>query len=241
MNFETDSEAEREDRRLMEARSTQRGRTFTLQNAFDHEPGCKAPDYSACTCYEIVKQQLADSAAREAELAGNRCVPSITSGGTEPYSEELPDGPCIFPSNPNDLVEIASLKAERDQLAAEVERLKTQFEEHTKAVGAFLDEMYGIMVDPLADEVRTVTSTTGALRQAALWQRQHLADQENQLADHAERWQKVREGITDLLNSSGGFVYYEGVAAALCVLDSLSVPQPQGDAEHIDESSGPVL
>lgn len=26
---------------------------FSLSNAFDHDPGCKAPDYGACTCVEV--------------------------------------------------------------------------------------------------------------------------------------------------------------------------------------------
>lgn len=53
-------------------------------------------------------------------------VPSTTTGSTQPYSEELPDGPMIFPGNPNDLAEIVALKAERDQLATRQREIREE-------------------------------------------------------------------------------------------------------------------
>ena len=59
----------------------------------------------------------------------------------------------------------------REQLEVYSERLKEEFnrfEMHTKAVAEFLNELWAIMVDPLADGVRTVAETMEGLRNAAI-------------------------------------------------------------------------
>jgi hypothetical protein len=62
--------------------------------------------------------------------------------------------------------------AAAEQREAEKDRL---FEAHTTAVGVFLSEMYGVMVDPLADGEVSVAEMQAALRKAALESRERAA------------------------------------------------------------------
>jgi plasmid stability protein len=50
--------------------------------------------------------------------------------------------------------------------------MEERFGNHTKAVGDFLNELWAIMVDPLADGTRTVAETMEGLKKAALRERQ---------------------------------------------------------------------
>ncbi len=71
------------------------------------------------------------------DLAGNKLVDSIATGCTQPYDEEPTDGPCIFPSNPNDLAEITKLREElehsnvgKEALIQACERIKAERDQH---------------------------------------------------------------------------------------------------------------
>ena len=59
-----------------------------------------------------------------------------------------------------------------DEEATTERDLEAELKEHRKAVGAFLSELYQIMVDPLDEGTRTVNETMEALRAAALRDRE---------------------------------------------------------------------
>lgn len=62
----------------------------------------------------------------------------------------------------------------RNRLELDLEAANKRFEEHTKAVSAFLSEMYAILVDPLDDEQRNVADTCVLLLQAARDHREQI-------------------------------------------------------------------
>ena len=65
------------------------------------------------------------------------------------------------------LAHIAAVEAERDEA-------RESFEQHTKAVGDFLGELYAISVDPLAEGTIPVAEMKVALTDAALLAREHI-------------------------------------------------------------------
>jgi hypothetical protein len=54
-----------------------------------------------------------------------------------------------------------------------------RFDNHTESVAAFLNELWAIMVDPLAEGTRTVAETMDGLRKAALREREAEYQRQN--------------------------------------------------------------
>jgi hypothetical protein len=66
----------------------------------------------------------------------------------------------------------------KEQLEVYAERLKQEFDRfdaHTKAVADFLNDLWSIMIDPLADGTRSVADTMAGLREAALQYRESVS------------------------------------------------------------------
>ena len=74
------------------------------------------------------------------------------------------------------------------------------FQEHTDAVAQFLNELYAIMVDPLADGVRTVADTMEALRAAALKSREQAAMSDKPVEKTPQEIAREVECIEDFLS-----------------------------------------
>lgn len=81
----------------------------------------------------------------------------------------------------------------RDVLKAAIEAEKQQFKAHTESIAAFLQEMYAIMVDPLADGVNKVQDTVSELKAAALRDREVLQELDKLRADVAKLVEALRE------------------------------------------------
>jgi len=73
----------------------------------------------------------------------------------------------------HDRIELDELRGAAEQWDLDRTNLKAIFDAHTKAVGEFLSELYGIMVDPLADGSTKVAEMMTTLRDAALRQREN--------------------------------------------------------------------
>lgn len=87
----------------------------------------------------------------------------------------------------------AEVAAARNTLAAkerEIERLKAQFAEHTKAVGKFLSDMYATLIDPLEQETMKVDDMCQVLLHAASDNRQALQDQIDRAGNLPANWKE---------------------------------------------------
>ena len=130
----------------------------------------------------VYERRLAESDAivpdlyRLAFMPGCFCCPKCNfqlskvcwnpeSGEIGTREEERQSEPC-----PNDGTMLVHMTY-REQVEIYADRLKEEFDRfdaHTKAVADFLNELWAIMVDPLADGVRTVKETMEGLKKAAL-------------------------------------------------------------------------
>lgn len=105
-----------------------------------------------------------------------------------------------------------------------------QFEQHTKAVGRFLSDLYCTMIDPLAEGESPVTETMAALLKAAQEQRQHEHDQIELIRQRdeviQESWEQAREWGNELGISA------EHLPALICGIgDKFFELQEQRDAQ----------
>lgn len=80
----------------------------------------------------------------------------------------------------------------RDAVIREQEKL---FKDHTAAVARFLDELYMVMVDPLAEGTRTVAETKKELMAAALRERER--DEQIRLLQDAHKWRPIETAPKD--------------------------------------------
>lgn len=126
-------------------------------------------------------------------------APLTLSAGEKRRDEHLADSPeATFRVTPwynamqrQDIaLETASLK----QIAEEAD---TRFRTHTKAVETYLNELYAIMVDPLADGVIKVQEVMVALKTAALRDR----EAEQELADFRAREDDALARMLDAIDN----------------------------------------
>ena len=100
--------------------------------------------------------------------------------------------------------EIAALTAEIARLKGEVADKDRQFLAHAKWVSEFLNELYAIMIDPLAEGEIKVGAMTDQLLEQAKRDRESLADLAQIRSQLEEAEKRAEAGFIDGLKTAAG-------------------------------------
>lgn len=168
-------------------------------------------DSSATEMRQIAREALSDAATENPNAGHGWITGTADMDAIEGHAmrEPVPEaGEALSPADKNytDMRRFQSLyiKADHELRAAQetIRQRDQQFEQHTKAVGRFLSDLYCTMIDPLAEGESPVTETMAALLKAAQEQRQHEHDQIELIRQRdeviQESWKQAREWGNEL-------------------------------------------